>query len=145
MGWRLTIQLSLCLLYCSSISAQRVYYCEPYSDRFTLREELLGKVGEYYWVATTTRKRVPRRSAEYAAEERNFTIYNTRMNLINQIGEASYTGDPIKEYIITTYDHFDQVHLLKTDKKQVEVWLHRYEPDGLAPMSGRVFGTFPFD
>ena len=145
MGWRLTIQLSLCLLYCSSMSAQRVYYCEPYSDRFTLREELLGKVGEYYWVATTTRKRVPRRSAEYAAEERNFTIYNTRMNLINQIGEASYTGDPIKEYIITTYDHFDQVHLLKTDKKQVEVWLQRYEPDGQATAAGRVIGTFPFD
>src|SRR5260221_1362586 len=146
MGWRFTIPLFLCVICCSSISAQRVFYCEPYSDRFTLKEELLGKVGDYYWVATTTRKRVPRHSTDvYATEERNFTIYNTRMNLINLIGEISYSGDPIKEYLITAYDHFDQVHLLKTDKRQVEVWLQRYEPDGQPTAPGRAIGLFPFD
>jgi hypothetical protein len=103
-------------------------------------------VGNYYWVATTTRKRVPKHTTDAsAAEERNFTVYNTRMNLINIIGEASYAGDPIKEYIVTTYDHFDQVHLLKTDKKQVAVWLQRYEADGKATEPGRSIGSFAFD
>jgi hypothetical protein len=67
------------------------------------------------------------------------------MNLVNLIGETAYTGDPIKEYLITTYEHFDQVHLLKTDKRQVEVWLQRYEPNGQPTEAGRSIGTFAFD
>src|ERR1700754_1766750 len=146
MGWRFQILLSFCVIYCSSLSAQRVYYCEPYTDRFTLREELLGKVGEYYWVSSTTRKRVPRRNANtFSAEERTLTVYNTRMKLVNLIGEMSYSGEPIKEYLVTTYDHFDQVHLLKTNNKQVEVWLQRWEPDGQPTEEGRSVGLFPFD
>jgi len=67
------------------------------------------------------------------------------MNLVNQNRRNILYGGSIKEYIITTYDHFDQVHLLKTDKKQVEVWLQRYEPDGQPTTAGRAIGSFPFD
>ncbi|MBS1660601.1 MAG: hypothetical protein JST68_06075 [Bacteroidetes bacterium] len=131
----------------SSISAQRVYYCEPYSDRFTLKEELLGKVGNYYWVSTITRKKVPRRSMDASSsEERNLAIYNTRMNLVNLIGEATFKGkEPIKEYMVTSYDHFDQVHLLNNGKKQIEVWLQRFESDGQPTEPSRQIGLFPFN
>src|SRR5580658_7955376 len=58
MGWRLTITLhAFIFLHCSLLSAQEVSYCEPYSDRFTLRQEMLGKVGDFYWVSAITRKR----------------------------------------------------------------------------------------
>ena len=146
MGWRFTILISLFVLSCSSLSAQRVFYCEPYSDRFTLREELLGKVGNYYWVSSTTRKRVSRRTVDAAAaEERNLAVYNTRMNLVNLIGEAIYKGDPIKEYIVTTADHFDQVHLVNNGKKQIEVWLQRFEPNGQITVPALSIGAFPFE
>jgi len=146
MGWKFVISAALYVtFYCPSLSAQRVYYCEPYSDRFTIKEELLGKVAEYYWVASTTRKRLPKHSTELA-EERDFAIYNTRMNLVNLIGETTrYPGDPIKEYLVTTYDHFDQIHLLKNDRKQVDVFLQRYEADGKPTSPGVVIGTFAFD
>src|ERR1700734_1512261 len=70
MGWRLTITLHVfILLHCSLLSAQEVSYCEPYSDRFTLRQEMLGKIGDYYWVSAISKKRVTHREAN--TEERN--------------------------------------------------------------------------
>lgn len=147
MGWRLIIPLSTCLVVCCSyLSAQRVYYCEPYSDRFTIREDMLGKVGNYYWVETTNRRKAPRRNADpSAAEERYLAVYDTRMNLTSLIGDVEYLGTPIKEYLITNEDYFDQVHLLKTDRKHVAVWLERWAADGQPVGPGRSVGVFPFD
>lgn len=145
MRWRLTIYAGACLLFHSPfVIAQRVLYCEPYSDRFTLREELAAKVGDYYWVETTSRKRNTHHTADPSqTEERTFDVYNARMNLVNMIGEFSYPGSPLKEYLVSDDDHFDQVHLLSSGKK-VGVWLQRYEPEGRPSGEGRIVGVFPF-
>lgn len=142
---RLTIYIGACLfLNTSLLVAQRVYYCEPYSDRFTIREELTAKIGNYYWVETTSRKRTTRHSSDpYDNQERTFDIYNTRMNLVNMISNSTYPGSPIKEYLIAGDDYLDQVHLLGAGKK-VGVWLQRYEPDGQPSEAGQIVGFFPF-
>ena len=57
------------------LAAQEVTFCEPYSDRFTIKEDLMGKVGEYYWVSMTSRKRTSKRSAAWE-EERSSIIYD---------------------------------------------------------------------
>src|ERR1700742_674626 len=74
MGRRITITLhTLLFLHCSFLSsAQQVSYCEPYSDRFTLRQEMLGKIGDYFWVSSITRRRVPRHGGDGNTEERHF-------------------------------------------------------------------------
>ena len=145
MSCRLTIYIGACLLMNGPLLlAQRVYYCEPYSDRFTLREELTAKVGNYYWVETTSRKRTTRHSPDpYDNEERTFDIYNTKMNLVNIINPVAYPGNPLKEYLVAGDDYFDQVHLLASGKK-VGVWLQRYEPDGQSAETGQLVGFFPF-
>jgi hypothetical protein len=65
------------------------------------------------------------------------------MNLVNMVGENSYPGSPLKEYLVSDEDHFDQVHLLASGNK-VGVWLQRYEPAGRPAGAGRIVGVFPF-
>src|ERR1700743_702842 len=71
MGWRLTIALHFVfILHCSLLSAQQVSYCEPFSDRFTLRQEMVGRIGEYYWVSVINKRRVTHKGA--ITEDRDF-------------------------------------------------------------------------
>lgn len=129
MGWRLIITLhAFALLHCSLLSAQQVSYCEPYSDRFTLRQEMLGKIGDYYWVSAITRRRPTHRDG--STEERNFVVYDPKMNVTNLIGDPPYAVSSIKEYLVISDDHFDRLQLLNPDNKETEVRLQRYEPDG---------------
>lgn len=142
---RLCIYLCACLLSVSPyLSAQRVLYCEPYSDRFTIREELAGKVGDYYWIEAISRKKPVRHGgSRYVSEERTFDVYDTRMNLVNVINEIPYPGSLLKEYLVSGNDHFDKINLLASGKK-VMIWLQRYDPDGQTPDNGRSVGEFPF-
>jgi hypothetical protein len=144
-----TICLFACLvLSCSVLAAQQVTYCEPYSDRFTLREEMLGKVGDYYWVSMITRKKVMRHAAGPLADnndERSFVVYDNRMSPVNLIGNFSCPGDLLKEYMIAGQDHFDQLFLSGNGRKEVRVLLQRYDPDGRPAGPGRAVGRFPFN
>ncbi len=146
MGWRITITLhTLFFLHCSLLSAQQVSYCEPYSDRFTLRQEMLGKVGDFYWVSAISRKRVVKHNGENSAtEERNFVVYDPRMNVSNLVSDPPYVISSIKEYLVATDDHFDRVHLLNADNKETEVRLQRYEANGELAGPDHNVAIFPF-
>ncbi|GGB17330.1 hypothetical protein [Puia dinghuensis] len=147
MGWRTTITLhTYLLLSCSSLFAQQVSYCEPYSDRFTLRQEMMGKVGDFYWVSATTRKKAVRHGNEISGtEERNFVVYDGRMGVKGMIDDPPYTNKSIREYLVMTDEHFDRVNLLTADGKETEVRLQRYEPDGEALEPDHTIGVFPFN
>jgi hypothetical protein len=127
----------------SRLIAQEVTFCEPYSDRFTINEDLLGKIGDYYWVQMTSRQRQTRHSQE-PAEERSFVIYNNRMKAVNQVTHLSCPGTELKEYLVTNSDYFDQLYLSENGKRQVDVWIQRYSPDGTPEGNGRKVGTMPF-
>jgi len=146
MGWRMTITLhTYLLLSCSSLFAQQVSYCEPYSDRFTLRQEMLGKVGDYYWVAAMNRKRAIRHGNDFTSmEERSFVIYDGRMGVKGMIDDPPYAVNSVREYLVTTDDHFDRVNLLASGGKETEVRLQRYEPGGEALEPDHTIGVFPF-
>jgi len=150
MGWRLTIALHFfIILHCSLLSAQQVSYCEPFSDRFTLRQEMLGKVGDYYWVSAISKRRVIRshsslKSVDASTEERNFVIYDARMNVSNLISDPPYAAACIKEYLVSTDDYFDRVQVLNPDNKQIEVRLQRYTPDGQAFGPDHNVAVLPF-
>ena len=146
MGWRITITLhTLFCLHCSLLSAQQVSYCEPYSDRFTLRQEMLGKVGDYYWVSAISRKRVVKHNGENSAtEERNFVVYDPRMNVSNLLTDPPYVISSIKEYLVLADDHLDRLHLLSADNKETEVRLQRYEANGELSGPDHNVAVFPF-
>jgi hypothetical protein len=146
MGWRITITLhTLFFLHCSLLSAQQVSYCEPYSDRFTLRQEMLGKVGDYYWVSAISRKRVVKHNGENSAtEERNFVVYDPRMNVSNLLTDPPYVISSIKEYLVLADDHLDRLHLLSADNKETEVRLQRYEANGELSGPDHNVAVFPF-
>ena len=145
MGSRQVIPLLFLFLpHCSSLYAQQVSYCEPYSDRFTMHQEMLGKVGEYFWVSSISRKKISRHSNE-PSEERNFVIYDTRMNVVNVFGDPPYVSSSIKEYLVVNDDSFDRLHLLNADNKEVEVRLQRYNPDGTAAGPDHNVAVFPFN
>ncbi|HLZ88046.1 MAG TPA: hypothetical protein VKQ52_12415, partial [Puia sp.] len=132
------------LLSCSSLFSQQVSYVEPYSDRFTLRQEMLGKVGDYYWVSAITRKRAVRRSEFASTEERNFMIYDGRMSLKSLLDDPPYTVNSVREYLVAADDHFDRVNLLNAGSRETEVRLQRYEPGGEALEPDHTIGDFPF-
>src|ERR1700761_9617139 len=127
MGWRLAIALHFFfILHCSLLSAQQVSYCEPFSDRFTLRQEMVGRIGDYYWVSAINKRRVTHKGA--ITEERDFVVYDQRMNVSNLIQDPPYSASSIKEYLVTTDEYFDRVQLLNADNKSIEVRLQRYTP-----------------
>src|SRR5712664_83529 len=127
MGCRMTITLhALLLLSCSSLFAQQVSYCEPYSDRFTLRQEMLGRVGEYYWVAAINRKKAVRHGNEFSStEERDFIVYDAKKGMSSMIEDPLYTMNSVREYLITSDEHFDRINLLRGGR-ETEVRLQRY-------------------
>jgi hypothetical protein len=130
-------------LFCGGVYAQQVMYCEPYNDRFTVEQDLAGRVGDYYWLAATSRIRTPRRT-QGIIEERNFVVYDQRMSVANLIEDPSYAMSAVKEYLITSNGHFDRLHLLNSGRKEMEVRLQRYEPDGSIKEPDRNIAVFPF-
>lgn len=123
--------------------AQEVSFCEPYSDRFTIREEMLGKVGSYYWVSMLSRQR-PARHVIAPQDERSFVIYDMRMKAVNEISHFSCPGAELKEYLINNADHFDQLYLSASSNHRVDFWVQRYAPDGQAVGDGKMVGSMPF-
>jgi len=145
MGWRMMITLhAYLLLGCSSLFAQTVSYCEPYRDRFTLRQEMLGKVGDYYWVSAINRKKAVRAGNAFTnTEERDFVVYDSRMGMRSLIEDPVYAMNSIREYLVVTDEHFDRLNLLRSGK-ETEVRLQRYEPTGEAMEPDHTIGVFPF-
>ncbi|HXB09335.1 MAG TPA: hypothetical protein VNW04_19555 [Puia sp.] len=132
------------LLSCSPLFAQQVSYCEPYSDRFTLRQEMLGKVGEYYWVSAVNRKKAVHRANEFTStEERDFVIYDNKGGVKNMIDEPLYTLSSVREYLVAADEHFDRIDLLRSGR-ETEVRLQRYESGGEALEPDHTIGIFPF-
>ncbi|HEV3414664.1 MAG TPA: hypothetical protein VG101_19425 [Puia sp.] len=123
--------------------AQEVTFCEPYNDRFTIREEMLGKIGDYYWVSMVRRQR-PMKHIIEPVEERSFVIYDFRMKAVNEVSHFSCPGAELKEYLIQNPDHFDQLYISENDNRQVDFWVQRYSPDGEPTGSGRKVGSMPF-
>ena len=136
--------LFLFVFYCSKLSAQQVSYCEPYSDRFTLRQEMLGRVGDFFWVSAVSRRKVAHHSNE-PTEERNFVIYDQRMNIVNVLTDPPYAISSVKEYLVVDEDHFDRIQLLNSDNKEVEVRLQRYDPDGSVSGPDHNIAVFNFN
>src|SRR5882757_8717689 len=127
------------------LSAQRVMYCEPVNDRFTVRTELAGKVGDFYWMQSTHRKRTTSRTNDpRATEEQTFDIYNTRMKPVNTIPSYPISDATLKEYLVTGYNSFDQLVLLGGQRKTT-LYLQRYEPDGTLVEKGRILDSLPFN
>lgn len=144
MRWSLMIIVGLCLDMSGSLKAQQVTFCEPYSDRFTVKEEMLGRVGDYYWVSMTTRKKVRHAADPQAEDDRSFIIYDIRMAPINEISHFYCPGEVLKEYLINGREHFDQLYLSAAGHRKVGVWVQRYAPDGQPEGEGQVIGSFPF-
>ena len=146
MRYRIPLYISILLVldFCH-LSAQRVVYCEPYSDRFTLRAEMAGRVGDYYWMSATRRKRFNGRSSDpRTREESYFDIYDNRMKLANTIPSMPILDTTLKEYLVPGDNYFDQV-LLLAGQKTTRVFLQRYEADGNPIDGGRIIGVLPFN
>ncbi len=143
MGPRMIACLGVLLLVTGyRLFAQEVTFCEPYSDRFTIREEMLGKIGNYYWISMVRRQRPAKHTTE--EEERSFVIYDFRMKPVNEVSHFSCPGAELKEYLIENSDHFDQLYLSENNGHQVDVWVQRYAPDGQVMGAGRKVGSMPF-
>src|SRR6187402_1165343 len=127
------------------LSAQRVMYCEPSTDRFTVRTELAGKAGDYYWMQSTRRRRPTGRTADLRGTEvQTFDIYDTRMKPVNTVQALPVTDATLKEYLVTGYHSFDHLVLLGGPKK-TSLFLQRYTPDGVPIDKGRMLDSFPFN
>ncbi|HEX9513900.1 MAG TPA: hypothetical protein VF939_25590 [Puia sp.] len=138
MRYRIVIAISVLLIFnVSSLSAQRVLYCAPAEDRFTLRVELAGRAGSYYWVQTA--KKVGSR------EELQFEIYDERMKPVNTVPFLSFSDTALKEYLVFSESYFEQLALVAgPGPKTTKVLVKRYDPGGSAWGEARRVASFPF-
>ncbi|HMH33817.1 MAG TPA: hypothetical protein VK543_12345 [Puia sp.] len=129
MGCRVrTYITSLVFLFCGKwLPAQRVLYSPFIENRF----EVAGKVGNYYWVEKKESLKVEKKGSGPAdtIEERNFEIYDGRMNLVNLTNPVVLSGEVLKEYIVCSDAYFDQLTVL-VDHKKTNVLITRYAGDG---------------
>jgi len=127
----------------SSVSAQHVLYCEPTGDRYTLRTDLAGRVGEYFWMQSTHRKR-PTGRGPHVTEEQYFDIYNARTKQVSTVPSYPVSDATLKEYLVAGDEYFDQLILLGVGKKTL-LFLQRYQADGRPIDLGRIIDTLPFN
>src|SRR6266702_927814 len=119
MRYRIVIGISIPLIFhVFFLSAQRVLYVAPVEDRFTLRVDLAGRAGSYYWIQTS--KRIG------AHEERQFEVYNERMKPVNTV-PFSFSDTAMKEYLVFGESYFEQLALVG-DVKTTRVLVKRYDP-----------------
>ncbi|HTI10981.1 MAG TPA: hypothetical protein VL832_20565 [Puia sp.] len=135
MRYRIAIGISIPLIFhVFFLSAQRVMYVAPVEDRFTLRVDLAGRAGSYYWIQTS------RRIGTH--EERQFEIYNERMKPVNTV-PFSFSDTAMKEYLVFGESYFEQLALVG-DVKTTRVLVKRYDPEGSTWGDARTVGVFPF-
>jgi hypothetical protein len=118
-------------------------YCEPVNDRWTVRTELAGKAGDYYWMQSTHRRRTSGKAAA-ESEVQTFDIYDVRMKQVNSIPSYPATDATLKEYLVPGDNAFDQLVVLGEPKKTL-LYLQRYEPNGSPVGSGHFLDSFPFN
>ena len=137
MRYRIAIGFSLALICSSSLlPAQRVLYCAPAEDRFTLRVELAGRAGSYYWVQTA--KKVG------SQEKLQFEIYDERMKAVNTI-PFSFSDTAFKEYLLFGESYFEQMALVAgPTPNTTSVLVKRYDPGGSTWGDARLVGFLPF-
>ncbi|HVV03934.1 MAG TPA: hypothetical protein VHC96_06895 [Puia sp.] len=127
------------------LSAQRVMYCEPVNDRWTIRTELVGKVGDYYWMQSTHRRRTTARTVDpRETEGQTFDIYDARMKPVNTFPSINITDATQKEYLIPGDNAFDQLIVLGGQRK-TSFYVRRFEPDGTLVGRGRILDSLPFN
>jgi len=133
----------LFILHSHRTAAQRVLYCTPVEDRYTLRMEVAGKAGEHYWIRVAKRLRsLKHRDALQATEEELFEIYDPRMTLVRTV-PATTSDTTIKEYLVPGDYYFDRL-LLASGRKSTSLSVKRYEPEGEQVKGGENVGHFPF-
>lgn len=143
--WAYLAAVTCSLAVTPRLSAQRVMYCEPSTDRFTVRTELAGKAGDYYWMQSTHRRRPTGKSNDPRdLEVQTFDVYDTRMKPVNSIPALPVTDATLKEYLVTNYNSFDHLVLLGGPKK-TSLFLQRYTPDGVPVDKGHLLDSFPFN
>jgi hypothetical protein len=144
MGCRILIHISVILLAnITFLSAQRVMYCTPVDTRYSIRWEVAGKAGDYYWIEITSRQRETKHHTGPAIEQRVFDIYDTRMNPVNTVPSYPVSDTTLKEYFVPGARYFDQVILLAGHKKTIAL-VQRYEPQGSATANVEEIAEFPF-
>jgi len=124
------------------ICAQKVLYSPFIGTQPATRFEVVGKVGNYYWIQKSKTKFRSKKPAEPWLDDKGlrFEIYDARMNFLKTI-PSFLSVDLIKEYLIPGDEYFDQLFLQPSDKKILAL-LDRYTPDGI--LNGRdTIAEFP--
>jgi hypothetical protein len=126
-----------------SVAAQRVLYCSPPEDRFVERREVAGMAGDHFIVRVDRRRRGGRRR-DGSGEESLFEVFDSRMDLLNTVPAMELADPVIKEYLLSGYDHFDQL-LLSRRGSHTSFIVRRYEPSGEVAGGGeKEVGSLPF-
>ncbi len=131
------------LFSCYGGHAQRVMYSPVVARGSVLRFTVAGKVGDNYWVQTEkAKRRIPRRAEEWMKEEQFFSIYDTRLQLLQTIPAAAITASTLKKYLVCGNRFFDEL-IVQANLRQTVLRLRRYAADG-SLLADSIVANFPF-
>ncbi len=116
------------------LCAQQVLYA-PYSRNISdARFEVIGKVGNSYWVHKAKEKR--KRQSGFS-----FEVYDSRINWLKTI-PYTLSDSVFKEYFVAGNSYFDQL-LFQNAGHQTSVLLRRYTPEGDTVAIRDTVASFP--
>lgn len=125
--------------------AQQVLYSPYIDERQTARFDVIGKSGNFYWIQKNQDKnKVTLPSMPWTSDEQSlFSIFDSRMNLVNETPSFTISSNTLKEYFICGDEYFDLL-VLTTNASGTNILLRRYSSSGILIINDSLIARFPF-
>jgi hypothetical protein len=125
------------------LSGQQVNYSSPVNIRTPGQFRIIGKSGDMYWIEKETLRRIyNRHESSLAPVNRQFAVFNNRLNEIREMPARVLPGT-IKEYLVSGKSFFDQLVLVSSPGK-TSIIINRYRAEENSQVQSRLVDSFPF-
>ena len=116
----------LLFLFCltENVTAQRVVYSEPLSNRNSTQLDFIGRSGENYWVTRTQNRRTsPKGSPD--AQVQSFAFLNRQLETVSE-QDAQLVPGTARQWLITGNNSLDQLMIVPSGG-QMLIYLYHYD------------------
>lgn len=123
------------------LTAQRVIYSETLNNRSSIRFQVIGKSGNYYWVEKLKKqKSTNRRSTESVNEIQSFGLLDARLNLVSERVPQIIPGT-LKQWLVCGEQGLDQI-IVTGESGKTQIISKRYLVD--METGTKVIDSLPF-
>src|SRR4030095_4487164 len=124
------------------LTAQQVIYSETLNNRSSIRFQVIGKSGDFYWIEKLQKqKSANRRSAESVYTIQSFGLMDARLNLISELAAPQVIPETLKQWLVCGNKGLDQI-IITGELGKTQIRCNRYRTD--AETGSKLVDSLPF-